>query len=194
MRTTLTTTGGSLLAALLLAALVLAGCSSDGDDPTAASTSTSEGSRTSAGDGTTTTAGGGPAGTGGTGTTLPAAAAAPLNDLAGQLNDADLGCESVEGQRAADGAQGAAQCDLTDAPAYLYTFTDDQQRDDFIDGGGVIDCTFIFGSGVSFDYVVADGVIVRPEDNADAQALADALGGEVRTITCELPDDAGSGG
>ena len=57
------------------------------------------------------------------------------------------------------------------------------------DDGGVIDCTFIFGSGVTFDYVVADGVIIRPEDNADADALADALDGEVRTISCELPDE-----
>ena len=94
-----------------------------------------------------------------------------------------------QGQRDADGAQGAAQCDLsTDRPAYLYTFDDNDQRDTFIDSGGVIDCTFIFGSGVSFDYVVADGVIIRPEDNEDAQAIADAVDGEVRTLSCEVPD------
>jgi hypothetical protein len=82
------------------------------------------------------------------------------------LGDADLGCDAVSGQRTADGAQGAAQCDLaTENPAYLYSFDDNDQRDAFIDGGGVIDCTFIFGSGITFDYVVADNVIIRPEDN-----------------------------
>jgi len=191
MRTSRRTTGGTLLAALVVAALVLAGCSSDGDDPTddATTTTVADGSTTTADDGATATTDedGAPA----TATTVGGEAAAPLNDLATTLNDADLGCDTVEGQRVADGAQGAAQCDLAEAPAYLYTFDDDDQRDAFIDNGGVIDCTFIFGSGVSFDYVVADGVIVRPEVNEDAQALADALDGEVRTVTCELPDAEG---
>lgn len=186
MRTSRNTTGGTLLATLSVAALVLAGCSSDGGDTT--TTEAEASTSTTAGDGTTTTAGDAAPSTD---TTLGGEGAAPLNDLAAQLNEADLGCDQVEGQRDAEGAQGAAQCDLAEAPAYLYTFTDDEQRDAFIDNGGVIDCTFIFGSGVSFDYVVADGVIIRPEVNEDAQALADALGGEVRTITCELPDAEG---
>ncbi|MCB1004357.1 MAG: hypothetical protein KDB35_09255 [Acidimicrobiales bacterium] len=184
----------SLLATVALVALVLAGCSSSddgGDDATGDTTTTTADAGDTGGDGggTTTTAGGDA-----TATTVGGAGAEGLNDLAGQLNDADLGCDTVEGQRDAAGATGAAQCDLsTENPAYLYSFDDNAQRDDFIDNGGVIDCTFIFGSGVTFDYVVADGVIIRPEDNADAQALADALGGEVRTISCELPDAAGGG-
>lgn len=42
--------------------------------------------------------------------------------------------------------------------------------------------------GLSLEYVVADGVIIRPEDNADADAIADAVDGEVRTLSCELPE------
>lgn len=182
---------GRLLILALVAALAIAGCGGGDDDPT--TTTTAGGDRTT----TTTTSDGGattttPAGDATTNTTAAAnaAAAAALDDVASQLGDADLGCDEVEGQRAADGAQGAAQCDLTtENPAYLYTFDDNDQRDAFIDGGGVIDCTFIFGSGITFDYVVADGVIIRPEDNTDADALADALDGEVRTISCELPDE-----
>ena len=177
----------------LVAGLAMAGCSSDdggdGDDATTTTTEATDSSTTTAGGGggSTTTAPGGDASTD---TTAAASSGDPaLDDLAGQLGDADLGCDTVSGQRAADGAQGAAQCDLaTENPAYLYTFDDNDQRDAFIDGGGVIDCTFIFGSGITFDYVVADNVIIRPEDNADADALADAVDGEVRSISCELPD------
>lgn len=181
-----------LLILALVAALAVAGCGGDDGDDGGDDTTTTTASATS------TTAGGGggstttPTGDPSTDTTAATdtEATAALEDLAGQLGDADLGCEAVEGQRAADGAQGAAQCDLaTENPAYLYTFDDDDQRDAFIDAGGVIDCTFIFGSGITFDYVVADGVIIRPEDNADAQALADALDGEVQTVSCELPDE-----
>ena len=184
------------VALVLVAGLALAACGGDDDGGGGGDDTTTT---TEAGDSSTTTAGGGggstttaPSGDATTGTTiaLGADADAALDDLAGTLGDADLGCETVEGQRAADGAQGAAQCDLaTENPAYLYTFDDNDQRDAFIDGGGVIDCTFIFGSGVTFDYVVADGVLIRPEDNADADALADALDGEVRTVSCELPDE-----
>ncbi|HMQ25456.1 MAG TPA: hypothetical protein PKA98_05670 [Acidimicrobiales bacterium] len=173
----------SLLALVMALLLAVAACSSDdGGDGDATTT-------TEAGDSSTTTAGEG-GGSGDPATTVAnSAAAAALDDLAGVLADGDLGCDAVDGQRAADGAQGAAQCDLnTENPAYLYTFDDNDQRDAFIDGGGVIDCTFIFGSGLSFDYVVADGVIIRPEDNADADAVADAVDGEVRTISCELPE------
>lgn len=174
------------MVALLLA---VGACSSDdgGDGDATTTTAGDATTTTEAGDSSTTTAGEG----GGTSATAVAdsAAAAALDDLAGVLADDDLGCDEVEGQRAADGAQGAAQCDLnTDNPAYLYTFDDNDQRDAFIDGGGVIDCTFIFGSGLSFEYVVADGVIIRPEDNADADAIADAVDGEVRTLSCELPE------
>ena len=176
-----------LVTVTLLGAVVLGGCSS-GSDNAADTTSTTGRTSTTAGGADTT------ATTGATDTT--AAAGTPevtpeMTDLAAQINDADLGCDAVDAPRVADGADNAAQCELPDAPAYLYTFTDDDQRDTFIDGGGVIDCTFIFGAGISFDYVVADGVIVRPDSNDDAQALADALGGEVRTITCETPDTAG---
>ncbi|MBL8779223.1 MAG: hypothetical protein JNK12_25090 [Acidimicrobiales bacterium] len=184
-----------LLALALAAALALGACGGDddgGDDD--ATTTTTE-----AGDASTTTTGGGGGGStttaaAGDATTATTAGAssegdAALDDLAAQLGDADLGCDTVSGQRDADGAQGAAQCDLaTENPAYLYTFDDNDQRDAFIDGGGVIDCTFIFGSGLSFDYVVADKVVIRPDDNADADALADAVDGEVRSISCELPD------
>ena len=188
----------------LAAVLVVAGCSSDdsgdggggaGGGGTTTTTGRAGGSTTTTtgggGGGTTTTAAGGSAG-GATTTVVSGEGAAALDDLAGQINDADLGCDAVEGGREAPGAQGAAQCTLaTDNPAYLYTFEDNDQRDEFVDGGGVIDCTFIFGSGVTFDYVVADGVIIRPEDNADAEAIADAVDGEVQTLGCELPDDAG---
>ena len=180
---------GRLLILALVAALALAGCGGDGDDPTTTTTAGGDRTTTTSDGGATTTA---PADDASTNTTAAtnAAGAAALDDVASQLGDADLGCDEVEGQRAADGAQGAAQCDLaTENPAYLYTFDDNDQRDAFIDGGGVIDCTFIFGSGVTFDYVVADGVLIRPEDNADADALADALDGEVRTVSCELPDE-----
>lgn len=180
----------TLLALVMALLLAVAACSSDdgGDGDTTTTTGGDATSTTAAGDSSTTTAGDG--GTGDTtATTAGDAAAAALDDLAGVLADGDLGCDAVDGQRAADGAQGAAQCDLnTENPAYLYTFDDNDQRDAFIDGGGVIDCTFIFGSGLSFDYVVADGVIIRPEDNADADAVADAVDGEVRTISCELPE------
>ena len=190
-RTTGSAFARRMLALAIVAALALAGCSGDddgGDDETTTTTEASDSSTTTGGGGgSTTTAPSGDASTATTASDTEATAA--LEDLAGQLGDADLGCDTVEGQRAADGAQGAAQCDLaTENPAYLYTFDDDDQRDAFIDAGGVIDCTFIFGSGITFDYVVADGVIIRPEDNADADALADALDGEVRTISCELPD------
>ena len=182
-----------LLALALAAALALGACGGDDDGGDDTTTSTEDGDRSTTttggeGGGSTTTAATGDATTATTAATSSEGDAA-LDDLAAQLGDADLGCDTVEGQRAADGAQGAAQCDLaSENPAYLYTFDDNDQRDAFIDGGGVIDCTFIFGSGVTFDYVVADGVIIRPEDNADANALADALDGEVRTISCELPD------
>lgn len=179
---------GRLLILALVAALALAGCGGDGDDPTTTTTAGGDRTTTTSDGGATTTA---PADDASTNTTAAtnAAGAAALDDVASQLGDADLGCDEVEGQRAADGAQGAAQCDLaTENPAYLYTFDDNDQRDAFIDGGGVIDCTFIFGSGVTFDYVVADRVIIRPEDNEDAQALADAVDGEVRTLGCEVPD------
>ena len=176
----------------LVAVLALGACGGDDDGDGAATTTTEAGdtstTTTGEGGGSTTTA---PDGEAPTDTTAPTSApgGAALGDLAAQLGDDDLGCDAVEGQRAADGAQGAAQCDLaTENPAYLYTFDDNDQRDAFVDGGGVIDCTFIFGSGITFDYVVADNVIIRPEDNADADALADALDGEVRTISCELPD------
>ena len=182
-----------LLALALAAALALGACGGDDDGGDDTTTTTEDGDRSTTttggeGGGSTTTAATGDATTATTAATSSEGDAA-LDDLAAQLGDADLGCDTVEGQRAADGAQGAAQCDLaSENPAYLYTFDDNDQRDAFIDGGGVIDCTFIFGSGVTFDYVVADGVIIRPEDNADADALADALDGEVRTISCELPD------
>lgn len=190
----------------LAAVLVVAGCSSDdsgdggggagGGGGTTTTTGRAGGSTTTTtgggGGGTTTTAGGGSEGGGATTTVVSGDGAAALDDLAGQINDAELGCDAVEGGRVAPGAQGAAQCTLaTENPAYLYTFEDNDQRDEFVDGGGVIDCTFIFGSGVTFDYVVADGVIIRPEDNADAEAIADAVDGEVQTLSCELPDDAG---
>lgn len=195
IRTHRRTSTHRLLGLLLVATFVLAGCGGDDDGGGSDDTTTT----TAAADSTTTTAGD----TGGTTTTAPAGTASPdtsvatsgpgaaaLDDVAAQLGDADLGCDAVEGQRDADGAQGAAQCDLsTDQPAYLYTFEDNDQRDAFIDGGGVIDCTFIFGSGVTFDYVVADKVVIRPEDNADADAIAEAVDGEVRTISCELPDE-----
>lgn len=183
-----------VLALLLAGALLLGACGSDDDGGDGTTTTTAAGAdatTTTTGDGSTTTTVAGSTDTTVAGTAAgggPGAAA--LDDLAATLNDDDLGCDAVEGQRDADGAQGAAQCDLsTDRPAYLYTFDDNDQRDAFIDNGGVIDCTFIFGSGITFDYVVADGVIIRPEDNTDADALADALDGEVRTISCELPDE-----
>ena len=177
-----------ILAGIVIGALALSACGSNGDenanDNADATTSTT-------GATTTTTASGGETPTtaaGGTATTAPPEVPAPVTDLAAQINDAGLGCDAVEAPRAAEGAQGAAQCSLEEAPAYLYTFTDNDKRDEFIDNGGVIDCTFIFGAGISFDYVVTDTAIIRPEDNADAEALADALDGEVRTINCEPPD------
>lgn len=178
------------LALIVALVLAVAACSSDdgGDGDATTTTGGDATTTTAADDSSTTTTGEGGGDTTAT-TAGDSASAAALDDLAGVLADGDLGCNAVEGQRAADGAQGAAQCDLdTDNPAYLYTFDDNDQRDAFIDGGGVIDCTFIFGSGLSFDYVVADGVIIRPEDNADADAIADAVDGEVRTLSCELPD------
>ena len=183
-----------LLALLLAGALALGACGGDddgGDDATTTTTEAADATTTTAADdgATTTTAAGGPGTTAAGTDTGGGAGGTALDDLAATLNDDDLGCDTVEGQRDADGAQGAAQCDLsTDRPAYLYTFDDNDQRDAFIDNGGVIDCTFIFGSGVSFDYVVADGVIIRPEDNDDAQAIADAVDGEVRTLSCEVPE------
>lgn len=195
VRTPGRTVARRLVGLLLVAVFVLAGCGGDddgggSDDATTTSAAAGDSSTTTtAGDAATTTA---PSGDASTDTTAAAGGpgAGALDDVAAQLGDADLGCDAVEGQRDADGAQGAAQCDLsTDRPAYLYTFDDNDQRDAFIDGGGVIDCTFIFGSGVTFDYVVADQAIIRPEDNADAEAIADAVDGEVRTISCELPDE-----
>lgn len=176
-----------ILAGIVIGALALSACGSNGDenanDNADATTSTTGATTTTASGGETpTTAAGGSA------TTAPPEVPAPVTDLAAQINDAGLGCDAVEAPRAAEGAQGAAQCSLEEAPAYLYTFTDNDKRDEFIDNGGVIDCTFIFGAGISFDYVVTDTAIIRPEDNADAEALADALDGEVRTINCEPPD------
>ena len=182
VRTPGRTVARRLVGLLLVAVFVLAGCGGDddgggSDDATTTSAAAGDSSTTTtAGDAATTTA---PSGDASTDTTAAAGGpgAGALDDVAAQLGDAD-------------GAQGAAQCDLsTDRPAYLYTFDDNDQRDAFIDGGGVIDCTFIFGSGVTFDYVVADQAIIRPEDNADAEAIADAVDGEVRTISCELPDE-----
>ena len=184
-----------LLGLLLIAGFLLAGCGGDddgggSDDSTTTSAAAADSSTTTAGgDASTTTTPGGDASPDTT-TAAGGPGAAALGDVAAQLGDADLGCDTVEGQRSADGAQGAAQCDLsTDRPAYLYTFDDNDQRDAFIDGSGVIDCTFLFGSGVTFDYVIADQAIIRPEDNEDADAIADAVDGEVRTISCELPDE-----
>lgn len=174
-------------AGILIGALALSACGSNGDenanDNADATTSTTGATSTTASGGETPTTA-----AGGTAPTAPPEVPAPVTDLAAQINDAGLGCDAVEAPRAAEGAQGAAQCSLEEAPAYLYTFTDNDKRDEFIDNGGVIDCTFIFGAGISFDYVVTDTAIIRPEDNADAEALADALDGEVRTINCEPPD------
>lgn len=174
-------------AGILIGALALSACGSNGDE----NANDNADATTSTTGATTTTASGGETPTtaaGGTAPTAPPEVPAPVTDLAAQINDAGLGCDAVEAPRAAEGAQGAAQCSLEEAPAYLYTFTDNDKRDEFIDNGGVIDCTFIFGAGISFDYVVTDTAIIRPEDNADAEALADALDGEVRTINCEPPD------
>lgn len=176
-----------ILAGIVIGALALSACGSNGDE----NANDNADATTSTTGATTTTASGGETPTtaaGGTATTTPPEVPAPVTDLAAQINDAGLGCDAVEAPRAAEGAQGAAQCSLEEAPAYLYTFTDNDKRDEFIDNGGVIDCTFIFGAGISFDYVVTDTAIIRPEDNADAEALADALDGEVRTINCEPPD------
>ena len=182
-----------ILAGLLIGALALGACGSNGDenaDDNADGTTTTTTTGAPGGAPPTTASAGEPPPTaaGGTATTAPPEVPAPVTDLAAQINDAGLGCDAVEAPRAAEGAQGAAQCSLEEAPAYLYTFTDNDKRDEFIDNGGVIDCTFIFGAGISFDYVVTDTAIIRPEDNADAEALADALDGEVRTINCEPPD------
>jgi hypothetical protein len=185
---------GAIAAAVLLLGLATACGDDDGGGADATTTSVA------AGEATTTTAGAGggadgadgDSGGGGGGTATTAAGGGggvpgDVEAVAQDLADADLGCDDVEPLPNVAGPDGAGQCTLDDTPAYLYTFADNEARDAFIDGNGVIDCTFLVGAGLEFDYVVADRTVVRPEDNDDAEPIAEALDGEVRTITCEAP-------
>jgi hypothetical protein len=117
------------------------------------------------------------------------AAAVPpdVQQVSRQLVDADLDCLSTAPLVGVDGPAQATRCDLLGGPAYVYRFVDDGARDAFIAGNGVIDCTFVSGTGAAFDYVVAERVIIRPEDDGAARPIATALSGEVRTIACEPP-------
>jgi hypothetical protein len=183
--------GAIAVAALLLGLSVACGDDDGGDGADATTTSVADGEATTPTTGGGAATDGGGEGGGGTATTgagggggVPADVEAVAEDLA----DADLGCSDVAPLPNVAGPDGTGQCTLEDTPAYLYTFADNEARDAFIDGGGVIDCTFLVGAGLEFDYVVADRTVVRPEDNADAEPIAAALDGEVRTITCEAPD------
>lgn len=189
-----------LMLVAVVAALVLAGACGDdddsggGDDADATTTSVADGG------GSTTTGGGGGGGGGegegggnggggggnggggGGGTVTP-----DVEAVAEALNGADLGCDAIEDLLGIDGVDGAGQCEVNGAPAYVYTFADNEARDAFAQPGGVIDCTFIAGAGLEFRFVVADRIVVRPENVEDADAIADALDGEAQDLTCDAP-------
>lgn len=112
---------------------------------------------------------------------------ASAGELGQRLAEAGAGCDDfIEVASISPGPTSEGQCAIGDEPVRVYTFADDEDRQSFIDSGGLFDCSFVtgFGGGATIPYVVGDGWVVRTDTEAAADQVASALDGTTEALEC----------
>ncbi len=105
------------------------------------------------------------------------------------MADAGIGCTGFEATATDDLEQGADQqgrCEFDSEALTISTFKDAGQKQNYVGLGETLGCAMGAAFGITnISYAEGENWIVTPETQTVAEQIADAVGVESHTITCD---------